>query len=213
MDGAETTLYPRYLVANLPRAGNSVCISGQVIDISEDNHGVDDPYAIPPLCPVYSYDPVAFTRKVREDENGLVYLCGGNDEENDDAPSLADDEELQMNEQQMQEFEAIAGDGQGGVDEEEPANEDQLYVNSVARRISRGENFVPLTPGINGATNEKLLEGMKFVATGDFPNVCGGVGTIEFMITAFGGDFHRDIPLSGDCKSLYLRFIRIYCHC
>ena len=37
MDGAETTLYPRYLVSNLPRAGNSVCISGQVIDISENN--------------------------------------------------------------------------------------------------------------------------------------------------------------------------------
>ena len=118
-----------------------------------------------------------------------------------------------MNEQQRQELEAIARDGQGGVAEKEPANEDQLYVNSVARRISRRETFVPLAPGINGATNnDKLLEGMKFVANGDFPYVCGGVGTIEYMIGAFGGQFHRDIPPSGDCKSLYLRFIRIYCH-
>ena len=37
MDGVETTLYPRYLLSNLPRSGNSVCISGQVMDISENN--------------------------------------------------------------------------------------------------------------------------------------------------------------------------------
>ena len=37
MDGVETTLYPRYLPTNMPRSSNPVCISGQVIDISENN--------------------------------------------------------------------------------------------------------------------------------------------------------------------------------
>ena len=49
--------------------------------------------------------------------------------------------------------------------------QEQLAAEKILYRL--------LTPGINGATTEKLLEGMKFVTTGDFPYVCGGVGTIE----------------------------------
>lgn len=37
MDGAETTLYPRHLINNLPKEGRPVCIVGQVIDVSENN--------------------------------------------------------------------------------------------------------------------------------------------------------------------------------
>ena len=37
MDGAETTLYPRYLSSNLPREGNAACVAGQVVDVSENN--------------------------------------------------------------------------------------------------------------------------------------------------------------------------------
>lgn len=36
MDG-ETTLYPRYLVSQLPASGKTVSIVGQILNISENN--------------------------------------------------------------------------------------------------------------------------------------------------------------------------------
>ena len=51
MDGAETTLYPRYTANCLPREGQAACVAGEVVDISENCIlTIDcDPESMPPI--------------------------------------------------------------------------------------------------------------------------------------------------------------------